>query len=392
MPLISRLRPLISVGGLSLAGSLPVITLQLMALLVLGLVDYGLFSLLYLGFAWMSSLAISVICEPWAHARRHKTGAPTSWDDFGTVSLCLSLVAGVIGIATGWGLHGLPLGLATGLALILSTARLASRYHWLSVGQRTRQSWADVLSAVILVVAGIAFPVTTPEALMTVWAASNVLPLVMNRPPHWRSPVTWWSGHRRRIVALVTDSSLMDITTIGVPLFLAPVMGMAGFGIYRAVGNAALPVRLVMTSVRPLLGTLSLAASTSKAIVVGLGAAALLTGGGVVGALMLVPSVEALDQSVLGSLGQHLVPVGVFVSSNFMAMYLQLLMRVHSTARQILANRLIQMVISGGGPLAGWAIGGIHGAIWGLALSECVQTLILTVWIVRRRRSAKRIV
>lgn len=377
----SKRRRIVKVAVSTLVGSFPSIILQLAAIIALTTTEYGLFAIVYLVFGWFSSLSMSIVCEPWI--RGHARGrAVDDWGEFGSISVSISLVGGLLASLAGTFSAGFVTGVASGLAVGTAVFRLNARYYGFAKGRVRANVVADGLGALIILLGLLVLGVDLFSLLIS-WAVSNLMQAALT-PVRWRQlswPGIWARRYRSDIGTLVIDSTLMDVSTIGVPLALAPAMGAANFGLYRAVGNIAFPVRLILGTARPFVAGLSPKSATKPLVALPLLVVGLVIAGALCGSVILVNEFHLVQEGVLRDLGEILVPVGLFVAMNFFGTFYQFIVRAHLGRRQILRLRVIQLIISASGPILGWLLGGVVTAVWGMALAMLLQAIVIFSFI-----------
>ncbi|MFD2759292.1 hypothetical protein [Gulosibacter faecalis] len=363
---------------------------QVSALLTMNAAEFGRFSLIYFAYALCLSLSLSLISEPW-HIRV-LAGRGAAWLPYASATAGLALLAGAAAFVLGLVL-GLSLGIAVlaGLAIGLATFWEPTRYFLLQRDLVSRAGYADVAYAIVFVGAGVVTLVVTGDptfAVYLAWAAAGVMLLGFLPASEGRlaSPLAWFRDHGREARRLASDSILMDIGSICTPIFLAPMLGVAGFGTYRAVSNVAVPVRLILNPLRPVItNTRDARWATGNRRwwgVVGLG---------VVVALAVLLVLEAigwlgLEIGVLNSLLPFTVPVAVTVLANFVGHYAYIRCRSRATTGELLTGRISQTLIVTLIPIAGVMLGGLAGGIWAYAISG-VGTAIVWSLIDRRRHA-----
>lgn len=368
-----------------------VLAVQLLALLSLGAADFGSFSLLYLAFALGSSLMLSIVSEAWV--RRQVDGRPAAaWGDYARAALEVSVATGALAAILALAVPSLRDVAAVGAsAVTLATFRTGARYYDARVGRAPGVAPGDALGlgvtigGAVLLLTG-ALPVSL-EAVVVIWAAGCAASLLATRPfvPVSGGAPRWCRDHRREITTLLRDSLVLDAGSIGTPLLLAPLLGLAGFGVYRAVSNVAAPVRLVLNPLRPIIadrgrpaaiGRRRLFLVATAATVFGMLAAAALLGIGVF----------RLEVGALSDLAPYALPTGLFVAANFLGHYSYIVCRAHSSGSVLLRGRILQTVSSVVLPLAGVVFAGLPGAIWGYALCTTASSLYWMMLASGRRK------
>lgn len=367
-----------------------VLAVQLLALLSLDAADFGSFSLLYLAFALGSSLMLSIVSEAWV--RRQVDGGPAApWGEYARAAIALSVVTGALAAILALTVPSLRGVAAVGaLAVALATFRTGARYYDARLGRAPGVAPGDALGLGVTVLGGVllltgALTVSL-EIIVLIWAAGCAASLAATRPfvPVRGGLHRWGRDHRPEIRTLLRDSLILDAGSIGTPLLMAPLLGLAGFGVYRAVSNVAAPVRLVLNPLRPIIadrgrpaaiGRHRLLVIVTAATVFGMLAAAALIGIGVF----------RLELGALSDLAPYALPTGLFVAANFLGHYSYIVCRAHSSGSVLLRGRIVQTVSSVVLPVAGVAFAGLSGAIWGYALGTTASSLYWTLLAAGRR-------
>jgi hypothetical protein len=159
-------------------------------------------------------------------------------------------------------------------------------------------------------------------------------------------------------------------------------MGARTFGIYRAVANVAMPVRLLAEPLRPLLGRLPprrLFSASVTALIVGTGL--VLSGACYLVLTLIIPRLP-FQLGTLMALIPYALPTSLFVAGNLCITVYYYFCRTNAAHRRILVGRFAQTILVVVLPIAGFAIAGLLGAIWGFAVSSLVAAI---VWMVVAR-------
>ncbi|WP_146070691.1 hypothetical protein [Cryobacterium sp. M91] len=376
----------------TLANAASVLAVQLFALVTLAPANFGLFSVQYLLFAFGSSLSLSLISEAWLRADLQGRGR-AEWRAYSSVTLYLSGAAGAVTL--GLSLLIEPLRSVAWLGAVAVAAavyRSSARYYSVRMGERRGVISGDLAG---LGVASLVWVVLFSAGLrdlwiMTaVWAASAVAAAALSKRPKILRPQSlgeWRRGHAQQIRPLLRDSLLMDAGSIGTPYLLAPVLGLAGFGVYRAISNVAAPVRLVLNPIRPQLASAAIETQRSGKRVGIVVAASVIFGGAAYLGVLLVGMLPVS----LGSLSEIVtfaVPAAVFVSASFLGHYFYIVARSHLSGRRLLAGRIIQTGLAIIVPIAGVLLGGLSGAIWGYAGCTAFSALVWMALVLRPSRA-----
>lgn len=388
------MRSLIRGTGATAANALSLLAPQLVALFVLQAEEFGLFSLVYLVYALGCSVLLSVVCES-STRRSRRTGeevAPkrsylgaTAW-----VAVTLGIVAALLGSAV---LDNVGMALACGVAVAAAVYRVGARFLEVQTGAWFRATAADLTSIVVLVITYCGLVLVGEEALFSLivaWAIAGLLATVVGMRARPAGPwvlVRWCRDHREDIPALLRESLVMDFSSIGAPFVIAPVLGAAQFGIYRAVSNVAAPVRLVLNPVRPRIAVMSQASALSRRVVLVVVGSAALLGGGASVVLWAIGETE-LRLGVLLSLAPYAVPSGLFVFLNFIGHYFYLVARTHADAGALWRGRLVQSGSAFLLPVVGALVGGLSWAMWMYVLSTALGAASWVLTDTRRLRKS----
>lgn len=353
---------------------------QVVSLLTLTAAAYGQFSMVYLVFAAGSSTVFSVISDAWSRTwlgRRVLVG----WRHYSGALLWLSAGFGALGLLVGL-LVGVdwsaPLG---AIAVATLVYRIGARYYESHVGDWRRViagDAANVIVSLIVVVVGLAADVDRLLLTFLVWTAGSVAANVPSLRPAAGGPRVlrrWVTVHRGAIKPLLSDSLLMDAGSIGTPYVLAPVLGLAPFGVYRAVANVGIPVQLTLNPLRPLVARMPAASLLSARIMVPLTALLLIAGAACYAILIYLPLLP-FRLGVLSDLYQVALPASLFVPANGLSFFVYLVARSHAPADRILPARIAQTVLAVACPIGGALGWGLVGAVWGFSGSALLFTLI----------------
>ncbi|KRC49314.1 hypothetical protein ASE16_11175 [Leifsonia sp. Root227] len=384
-------RTLIAVATATNAAS--VLSTQLLGLISLAPADFGLFSLQYLLFALASSVTLSVVSEPWMRTDLRQNHRST-WADYSSIQLYVSMAAAVVTLVFSLLVPGLAVIALTGaLAVGVNVYRAGVRYHQVRTNQWNRVLVGDVVAFTLTVATWVVLLLLGMHGLMALsiaWLTGGVLSALVAHRPHLRGPRSigaWFGTHRDHIVPLLKDSTLMDLGSIGTPFVVAPLLGIADFGVYRAVSNVAAPVRLILNPLRPVLAGLPAHSHrVPRRIVISIAGAFFF---GVAAYLALLGI--GLLHIQLGSLSAvvtYAIPTALFVSANFFGHYYYIIARSHAAQRGLLIGRIVQTSLAIILPIIGALAFGLAGAIWCYAGATVVSS---TVWVlvVTGRREAK---
>lgn len=369
------------VGTIALNGGLVAVP-QILALVTLPLKTYGAFSVVYLIYAWALSISMSVTMESWSRA-----GKPNEPLYIKGYSGSLAVIACVFAVACGFAGWFLGLSFASATACVIAPLGLVlwagSRFRLLQSGSVLRVVAIEAAALFSLVGAVIIWGLVgnrsgNDEIFFAVWAAPASV-LCVGALASMREGVGavkfWFQNLGRDIRILLSDSVLMDIGAIGTPLGLAPLLGSQGIAVYRSIANAGFPVRILVSSARPLMHRI--APSRWRTVrfhgLIVVASAAL----GSFIALLLAIADRYLESEVVAELVSRLLLVGVFCFANFYSSIVYIACRSISSGRALLTGRFIHTSAVISLPLVGYALGGLDGAISGFVFSTC---FICVLW------------
>lgn len=371
-----------------MVNSLLTLAPQLVALVSLGTRDFGMFSIGYLVFAWGASIQMSVVCEPVGRDQRRGRGDGVD-REFRAVATYVAVFAGVLAGIASQLLWGDPaIAAVFGLAAGASCFRVPARYSSLLQGDWRGAMVVDAIASVLLVVGGAAALIldrSDIEVVIWAWGAAMVIACLVGPRPalSWPSVLQrWWRRRGRDIAPLTLDSLVQDVSSIGAPYAIAPILGLAGFGVYRAISNVAAPVRLLVEPLRPswanveahLLRRQLLRASAVIAIPAGLAAAVAIE------LLRFVP----WDLGVLDDLRPWAPAAGAFVTLSLVSLMFYAAARLQLSGRALWRGRMMQSSTAIVLPIGGALIGGLGGAIWSYVAATGIGAL---VWLALTRTS-----
>lgn len=349
---------------------------QMMALVLTSPSDFGVFSIGYLLYALGISTSLSLVSEPWSRGTRRGL---ERMDGYASICCLIGLVVGAGAFIAAFAMgDSTQASLALSGAIALATVRSALRY--VSV---YRARWGRILRAELSGIASFALVLSAFLAeggwilsshlgIASAWACGALVSTILDWPVGrggFGSPFSWISRHWGEAKLLLRDSVLMDIGAVAAPLVLVAPLGPAGFGIYRAVSNVAAPVRMLLDPVRATIGTKGVSLRDGRNRI----SRALYAGGILSGlvtwALLGVVRDLPFELGVLTSLADYTLPTALFVTANFLGHYAYIRCRHVATGRTLLKYRLVQTTLMFALPLLGLMVGGLGGAIWGLALA-----------------------
>jgi O-antigen/teichoic acid export membrane protein len=370
---------LVSVALSSVTGAVSSALVPIVALLLLAPTEYGLFSVPYLIYAFGVSLQYSVVSEAWARLRARTPDAVT-WRSY---TGALSMLAAVMALAGGVVfllIARQPVAAALMCGAVLSAVYQSGiRYYRVATGAIRRVMLSDLAGIVAFVIGILAFSGLHDLGWIAgAWllqAVAAVLVLGLPIPARGAGLITWTRTHHRVIRPLLLDSLLMDAGAIGTPFLLAGLMSPRSFGIYRAVSNVAMPVRLLVDPLRPMIGRMQvrrLFAMTTTALLITAGA--LLSAACYLVLVFIVPLFA--DLGTLTALVPYALPASLFVAGSLWGTVYYIVCRTRATHRRIMIGRIAQTVLVIILPIAGFAAWGLVGAIWGFSLSSLISSAV----------------
>lgn len=369
------------------------LAIQLVALVSLSPVLFGAFSIQYLFFALSLSVALSFVSEPWLRVEL-RSGAETDWRLYSSVVFYYAVVAGLGVLVLSLIVEPLrDVAVLGAVAVAASAYRACARYYSLRRGDYRGVLPGDVGGLIALVVGVVILIVLNTGGLVPVvgvWALGALVSAVLSRPPKLGPPsvlAVWTRKHRSEIGILLRDSLLMDLGAIGTPYALAPLMGLADFGIYRAVSNIAAPVRLVLTPLRVQIAARPVAFHRATRMIVVVVGASLLFGVAAYAALLILGAL-GFELGALAGLVPYALPAALFVGAGFAGNYFYIVARSTATGRRLMVGRIIQTVLAVGMPVAGILLFGLLGAIWAVSLSSAASAVAWGILALRRGSGA----
>ena len=349
--------------------------------------------MVYLVYAAGSSAVYSVIADAWTRAWQAR-GRRSDWRHYSSALVVFSLGFGVAAIPVGL-LAGLGVGdaLLSAVAVTALVFRTGSRYYEARIGEWRLVIQGDVAN---LALAGASLALTLRldwdpvTIVLAVWAVGSVAGLVVSKRMVWVSsrPLRRWCVlHRREIRSLLADSFLLDVGAVGTPYAVAPLLGLANFGVYRAVSNVATPVQLILNPLRPLLAGTSKPRLLSLRVLAPMALLLTMAGMACYVILMWIPSLP-VRLGVLSDLSQVAIPASLFVPANGLSFYLYLVARTYADPRRLFQARMTQTALAILCPVMSALGGGLQGAVWGFS-GSALSFPLLWWWATRTTREVR---
>ncbi len=360
--------------------SAAIVLLQVLALVSLPPATFGRFSAVYLAFALASSVLLSVVCEAWQRVQ-----PAASWKEFSAPLLLHSILSSVVTCAVFIFIPGYrELAVLGAAAVGFATYRVGARYFAIHHREYRWVVPADLANVVVFASGWLLFLTArgsfSIDTLMVVWALGSFLSAVLSKPATGFPPSLvprWLRTHNHEIKTLLSDSVLLDASGIGTPYALIPILGVTGFGVYRALSNVSGPVKLLLTPVRPLFAGVSarrFATIKSVSLFVGLST---IIGAACFGAIALL-KLSGLQIGTLTALTEYAWECSVFVAATFLNGIYYLVARTHFGRARLLTARAITSIAGIVMPLAGGILWGVGGAI---VMVTIATVGIAIVWI-----------
>lgn len=345
---------------------------------------YGRFSLVYAVYALGSTLALSAVSEAWTRWGNRQDEATTNayiWS-LGVITAFSGLL---VTISAWFVFQDLLVVVSAGAATSVNVYRGSIRYRLVALGKLGSSVVGDAISLILSI--GILVPLifwtrtTDTTAIMTAWAIGGAVPLVWWSPRSGsaRAGLTfWWHHYRVSAGVLVRDSAIAMINNSLMPYVLAPVLGLANFGIYRGIGNVTVVLRLIVSGLRPLIGYRPREFWTSNrtfalTLIVGL------AGGGAVSLALYVMGETSWKIGTLTDLPPYAVIAGGIVAATGVSNFINVIARVYVEPRALLYGRMLTSAVAISAPLIGALMFGLQGALLGLFLER-----FFSIWVWRR--------
>lgn len=354
---------------------------QLVAMVALQPADYGVYSAMYLISAFGISIQLSTISEAWVRTTR--LGGPLSpWSLYSGSLVWLALIAGAVGSAIAATLpFSRPFWLAVGIAVCTSVYRSGARFYSLRMRNWSKVLGGDLASFLVAVaVAVLVFTNASEQRLAVIvwgWALASVAAAVFSSRPYLSWPnvlLRWFSAHRKSVRPLLAESLLQDLAAIGTPYALMPILGVAQFGVYRALSNVNAPVRLVLNPIRAYMASYSAKSLRSWRVT-----AVQLTGAIVfgIGAFLALRLVEyfSIPLGTIAALAPQAAIVGVYILASFISTSSYFIARQIAPAKRLLLARLIQTGLATVLPILGALTFELSGAILGASIALLVSAV-----------------
>lgn len=365
--------------------------LPILAMLVLQPTQYGAFSLVYLAGALANTLQLSTVSEVWVRAGAD-TSAENSWNRFSNATILVGVAGGTVAAMVAlistetrpyW-----PLLFVAVFAQVYangSSFRALRLFDWRYVLPSGALGSAAVLASAVVL---FALPAVGLLEVLLSWVLVKVAMLLGARPPRRigvRESFAWLRTNKKDITTLVSDGAIANLSNLGPPYMVAPILGLAHFGTYRALENLSAPMRTVISSLRPALTRLPLRRLGSVRLAMQVGLGSLLIG---VVAFLALRGLECtgLDLGTLNRLYPYAPLVALYMTAITLWNLYPLLARQVAASRHVITLRASLSVVAILGPVGGALGWGLPGALWGQIIHIWIAAL---AWWILVNRSVK---
>lgn len=358
-----------------------VAVVQLAPIALLPVHHYARYSGVYLIYAATLAFTLAILCDVWARSVRRDDTALGDRDRYYAVLTAMALLAALPAavVAAIVGLNVLGVGVAA-VASTLAVFRAGSRYYLIAAGSGGRAGIADLTAALSGTLAGAILWWTghySLHAALTVWALVNAIAIGGARSSPRISIYdvgSWFSQHRRTILALLSEAGLMNLASVGTPYAVAAVSGAPGLALHRASTSLAYPVRLVLGAVRSriLAGLLPRSAAVHAVVA----ASGLALGGALTTVLLVLQAIAAVPGTALELAGNHAPAVGALVAATTYSTYLQFEARGAMGPGTLVLRRGAHTVLIIGGTVLVAALGGLDGLLWGASAAVALSSIL----------------
>lgn len=371
----------------SLTNAVFTVSVQLIALAFLAPAEFGLFSFVYLFFGLGLSMSHSLVIDVWV---RSKPGT-IAWRTYASVLMWLGLALSLIAFVGAFAVsRSVVDAVAVAVGIGAGVYRNGSRFY-----SAREFSWRhvivpDAVGCVVLLGAFFSLAAVTGsfQSVLVAWALAQCTAALLSRRATPLAPraLAHWLTHNWRVIRqLWLDSSLLDASVIITPLIVSGFMSLSNFGVYRAISSAALPVRLLLSPLRPNISNLPLRSFQSTRTTLAILGAGVSLGAVVAFLLIGVHASGILPGSILPHLADYAVAASVFTVGNLVSSVYYVAARSHLSFDKVRSGRYFETAVMIVGPLAGLAVAGVAGAVWGFAISS-VFVAVNWLRIARRPR------
>ena len=358
----------------------------LLAVVVLNVADFGTFSYASITYAWGVSLSLSVSLEVLT-GERWLQNVRTIRKICVMVGLGVAIVAAAVLslLDLSWQTH-----LLAAVAPFAASQAYCARYVALrqSAGRRLvigdLTAWSVTATAIVILSLRSSWDI---DRVLAVWILLSVCLAGSHRwtcvPPGSTTVALWFTHHRRRLGALLADSTLMDIGSLGAPLLLGVVTTRSDFASYRSIQVLVGPLNTVLAGAR---GVMAARKPTVRAL-------GILTTAGLAATVVVATAIALLlplagsVSPPLAGLGGYEVLVGIVVAGRLLSVPAYFVVRLHGGGRRLLTGRLVDAVMMIAGPVGGAAWGGLGPALGGAVIASVISIVVWSGFAWRSIRS-----
>jgi hypothetical protein len=363
------------------------IAVQIIAILTLPPTQYGRFSLTYLIYGLSLSLGLSLVSEPWIRTRHTSHDSECDWDDYSRVAVTLALFSAVAVFGFALWSHPLPLTLTFCFATALSVYRAQARFFAAAIRDRRHVVPADLAGAIAIVAAWALATMWIDRllALCVAWAVGAIAQVLLSLKPHppaWKPIRDWFHLRAALVRALLADSMLLDVSSILVPYILTLFMNMADVAVYLAISSMLVPVRLLLTPLRPLFVRRDRQWHTSGYSLFRIGAAGSSLGMACWGVLTLLSHLHIFAQSTFAQAASSFSgAIGFFIAVNFVSTYYYYVSRLYLSGRHLVHLRLMVSGSAAVLPVLCFFEWSLNGAVWGRIVAALLGTVLIILYL-----------
>lgn len=361
------------------SGAFYSLLMPLTAISTLKTEQYGLFSAIYLVFAFGISLQYSLVSEAWARnpisLKDHKI-----WKQYSSALILVSIFTAFLAVifATIFSQYLIVI-LLDCLAIFFGVMRSGIRYSEVANNRFSRVFLSDLLGILIFILICIFnWGKISFEVLSLAWLVAAIVTVIPFRLAlvSFSAGIYWFRSRKSDIKPLIADSLMLDFSAIIVPYLTMIRLGLSEFGIYRGIASAAVPVRLIIDPLRPFLGKQTpksffklKVASLWSTIGLVLGIVVFVT-------LSLLSSFAALKFTTIHDLYNFRFEAAIYTTASFLTMVLYIVARTHLKANRLVKVRIYQTILVSVLPIVGVLSFGLWGAIWGFVISNVISVFL----------------
>lgn len=362
--------------------------IQLLPMLHLSIFEYAAYSAIYLGFAAFITAKFALLSDVWARRTQQDGGGNALNHTYMSMLTAVALLGGiVVGTLTSAIAQDLLLGSVALCAVSAGVYRAGTAYRLIGNGRALRAGLTEIAGACCAGTAALIIVLNDSYSTLTALACWAISPLVssLGTPMlprlHPREVTGWLRENRSAIRALVGESLIKNVESIGTPYLLGGLGGAAALALYRAGSSLTYPVRILIDAVRARIVNGSIKANGRTLAV--LTAAGGGMGACVAGALFAADSWGLGQDAVLGLLAHHIFAVWAWVWVTAISTFIQFAGRGYFDPRSLILRRIAHTLVVMLGTAAALLIFGVGAVIWGAVIT---RVLAIPLWLVGRNR------